>query len=409
MIFTIEHQCPQCGAPAELKETDRLFQCGFCRVKSYLAERHHFKYLLPHNTDANREWIYFPYWRFKGMLFACTAQGVKERFVDVSCQAAPSPHFPVSLGVRSQALKLQFLTREHRGRFVSVEREADSAMEGYQNQLVHQMKSEIFHQSFIGESLSLIYAPYYINNGLFDGVLDQPVGPRNFNADDLQNEIPDPSLKFLPTLCPQCGWDLKGAADARVLLCYNCRTQWLPAGKTFRKLPYACLRLDQKEIAETAYLPFWRIRPEVQGLNLANYTDLVRVANLPKAPREEWAQIGFHFWVPAFKVRPRTFLRLTSALTLSQPQGDLVPEMPAKNATHSANLPVTEAVDALKITLGDFIKPQHDWLPRLPELQITPRAFKLVYIPFRVDHHELIQPTLNFSVHKSLLNLAHNL
>ncbi|MGD9137268.1 MAG: hypothetical protein PVH42_10930, partial [Desulfobacterales bacterium] len=32
----IEYQCPQCGAPATIEETDRLFTCQFCRVNSYL-------------------------------------------------------------------------------------------------------------------------------------------------------------------------------------------------------------------------------------------------------------------------------------------------------------------------------------------------------------------------------------
>ncbi len=409
MIFTIEHQCPQCGAPAEFKETDRLFRCEFCRVKSYLTERNYFQYLLPHKADSSREWIYFPYWRFKGMLFACSGRGVKEKFVDVSCQAAVSHHFPISLGVRSQALKLRFLTPEYQGRFIKVERKAQSAIDSYQNQLVHSLKSPLYHQAHIGESASLIYAPYYVRNGLYDGVLEQPTGGSDFEADSLATETPDPSLKFIATLCPQCGWDLKGAADAQVLLCYNCRTAWLPAGGQFRNLPFSRLEMAGMDGAESAYLPFWRIRPDIQGLELANYADLVRVANLPRAIQPHWDQIDFHFWIPAFKVRPQTYLRLTSALTLGQPQGDLITELPPLKAVTSANLPVTEAVEALKVTLADFIKPQREWLPRLETLQITARAFKLVFIPFRVDHHELIQPAFSFGIQKSLLNLAHNL
>ena len=101
-------------------------------------------------------------------------------------------------------------------------------------------------------------------------------------------------------------------------------------------------------------------------------------------------------------------MRLTTSATLHQPQGELAPELPPPN-TPSPNLPVTEAVESLKVTLGNFIKPRREWLPRLGKLQVSARRFKLVFIPFRVDHHELIQPTLNFSIHKSLLNLAHNL
>ena len=56
--FIIEHQCPQCGAPAELEETDRLFQCGYCRVKSYLTIPDYFRYTLPHHAPAGKELIY---------------------------------------------------------------------------------------------------------------------------------------------------------------------------------------------------------------------------------------------------------------------------------------------------------------------------------------------------------------
>jgi hypothetical protein len=44
--FLIEYQCPQCGAPAILTETDRLFTCQFCRVKSYLLPGDYFRYVL---------------------------------------------------------------------------------------------------------------------------------------------------------------------------------------------------------------------------------------------------------------------------------------------------------------------------------------------------------------------------
>ncbi len=53
----IDYQCPQCGAPAELAETDRLFTCVFCRVKSYLLESGYFRYRLPHKAPAGQELI----------------------------------------------------------------------------------------------------------------------------------------------------------------------------------------------------------------------------------------------------------------------------------------------------------------------------------------------------------------
>ena len=101
--FLIEHQCPQCGAPAIMEETDRLFTCEFCRVKSYLVAEDVFRYLLPSQAPESKNLLYFPYWRFKGMLFSCAGSGIAHKFVDVSHQAVLSHLFPNSLGLRSQA------------------------------------------------------------------------------------------------------------------------------------------------------------------------------------------------------------------------------------------------------------------------------------------------------------------
>ena len=102
-----------------MEETDRLFACKFCRVKSYLEASGVFRYMLPSTAPASKELLYFPYWRFKGMLFSCAGNGVGHKFVDVSHQAVSSPIFPVSLGLRSQALKLKFVTPETEGKFVA--------------------------------------------------------------------------------------------------------------------------------------------------------------------------------------------------------------------------------------------------------------------------------------------------
>ena len=101
-----------------MEETDRLFTCEFCRVKSYLVAKDVFRYLLPGQAPESKDLLYFPYWRFKGMLFSCAATGVAYKFVDISHQAVLSHLFPVSLGLRSQALKLKFVNRKTAGRFL---------------------------------------------------------------------------------------------------------------------------------------------------------------------------------------------------------------------------------------------------------------------------------------------------
>jgi hypothetical protein len=119
--FLIEHQCPQCGAPAILEETDRLFDCEYCRVKSYLLQKDFFRYMLPNSAPENKDLVFFPYWRFKGTFFSCVESGINHRFMDISHQAVESRYFPISVGLRSQALKLNFVTPETRGLYFPVQ------------------------------------------------------------------------------------------------------------------------------------------------------------------------------------------------------------------------------------------------------------------------------------------------
>ena len=85
--YLVEHQCPQCGAPAILEETERLFACPFCRVRSYLLSRGAFRYFLPAKTPERHTLFYLPYWRLKGMWFSYHMEKTAHRFIDTSHQA----------------------------------------------------------------------------------------------------------------------------------------------------------------------------------------------------------------------------------------------------------------------------------------------------------------------------------
>lgn len=66
-------------------------------------------------------------------------------------------------------------------------------------------------------------------------------------------------------------------------------------------------------------IPFWRIKAEIAPIAMASYADLVRMGNLPKAVRKEWETKDLYFWTPAFKIRPKIFLRLNTQLAIAQP------------------------------------------------------------------------------------------
>jgi ribosomal protein L37AE/L43A len=404
----IEHQCPQCGAPAILKETDRFFSCEFCRVNSYLVQDKFFQYMLPNAAPKGKNMIFFPYWRFKGMLFSCVESGIKHRFIDVSYQAVESPFFPISLGLRSQALNLSFVTPEKSGYFLKPTFSFNKAMNIFKLRSSAELPAPVFHQSHIGDTISLIYSPFYEEGKIYDAVLNKALSslpPDDFNASSLPGGRPDCRIQFLPTLCPSCGWDLEGQRDTLILLCRNCNTTWQPTKNGLKAIKFATMPAKAEA---TIYLPFYRIKAEINGIKLDSYADLVRIANLPRAMKKEWKDREFHFWSPAFKVRPRVFIQLGRNITLSQPGREMGGELP-KAQLNPVTLPIEDAVESLTLSLAGFMKPEEDMLPILKDITIKPKRYLLVYMPFVEQYQEYVQPELYLAVNKNQLSLASNL
>ncbi len=342
------------------------------------------------------------------MLFSCAGNGLAHKFVDVSHQAVLSSLFPVSLGLRSQALKLQFVRPETTGRFLKPTRSFEQVVNNFEDRFGKSLPKPLLHQGHIGETVSLIYAPFYMQKRLYDAVLNQPVAaapPDPLDIEQLSAESPNWPIRFIATLCPQCGWDLEGERDSLVLLCKNCTSAWYPAGDKLKKIKFGKHASNDHD---AIYLPFWCIRPEISGLRLDNYADLIQVANIPKVIQPGWEDIGFQFWVPAFKVRPKIFLRLSTNLTLSQLQNELDEELPGRRH-HPITLPVTEAIESLKVNLASFIKPRTRLADILPGIDISAKSVVLVYVPFLEKHHEFIQPDIQFAINKNIMALSENL
>jgi hypothetical protein len=352
--------------------------------------------------------IYFPYWRFKGMLFSCLPEGTQAQFLDTSYQACPSPRFPVSLGLRSQALTLGLVTGQTPGYFVTPQTELQDVMAIFSRRFNRGLPHPPLHQAHIGETVSMIYAPYYLGDGLVDAILNQPLSkeaPSPWHPEDFPGGAARTRLQFIPTLCPNCGQDLAAPRDAQVLACEACRSLWQPAGSAFTAVPCAYVPAD---FANPLYLPFWRIKADVNGLPLNSYADLVRLGNLPKALQDAWERLPFRFWSPAFKVRPRVFLRLIQVLSTAMPPGHLERRLP-ENTCLTANLPVSEAVETLHTGLAGLIRPLERMAEILPHIDIKARKALLVYLPFKDRPHELVSDTLNLAVNKNQLSLAGNL
>ncbi len=397
--FSVELQCPQCGAPAELEETERLFDCPFCRVKSFLVGKSFFRYVLPDNAPKDADLIWIPYWRFRGMTFSFIDNDIRHRVADASIAAVQSSDIPRSLGLRSQTLKLRFLTNKENGQRIKPRLSLKEATDVFQSR--HDA-AKAAYQCHIGERVSLIYAPFYIDGTLFDGILNRALSGDPSRIAELTADRPTQEIRFVPTLCPACGWDLHGEAGTLALACRNCDTLWQAGGRELAPLPFSHIPSRDEN---AVYLPFWRIRADVSGILLNSYADLVRTANLPRAPQPEWEKTPFHFWSPAFKSAPQSYLRLGHNLTVSQPGESLSKKLP-KGRRHPVTLPVSEAVESLKITLAALVRPRKNLASRLLDMHIRPKRALLVYIPFKEGHHELIHPQYKVAVNRNMLKLS---
>jgi len=390
-----------------LEEADRLFQCQYCRVKSYLLAKQ-FRYVLPSHAPEDKELLYVPYWRFKGMRFSCLANGMEHQLIDVSHKAMDEEQFPRSVGLRSQTQKLRFAASHMKGRFLTPTLPFSDLIPIIDKRFNTSLSKPIAHQADIGDNLSIIYSPFYFDGSFIDAILNQPVTkklPDNFDVSAYAGSRLDWNMHFLPTLCPHCGWDMEGKRDSQVLICENCASMYKPGNNGFSKLTTVHLAGKGEHLR---YMPFWRIKADISHISLASHADLVREANLSRTIQPGMPNPAFHFWALAFKVRPQFFIKLSQAMTVAQPAGKFLKGIPSNNL-HPVNLPLKEGLESLKLTLSGMIKPRRKVLSLLPEIKIKPISYVLVYLPFIEKHHDLVQPEMNMAINKNMLAHATNL
>lgn len=403
--WQIEQSCPQCGAPITLAETDHILECPFCRTRLYLVPNGHFSYYLPPSPsmESKGELLYIPYWRFRGSSFTATLSGLSNRFVDTNTVALKTPGLQHSLGLRPQTLKLHFVAAETKGRFIKPELSLEQALPGLNN-----TNREVFHHAFIGEAVSLIYSPVVLHGkSFYDGILGRPLSsPGADFAETLPslNDAPKTGIKFVPTLCPYCGWEMEGDKKSLVMICKNCDSAWKPGGQTFEQVETAAIMPPQAD-ENTAYLPFWRMKPKFDGMDLTSYADLIRIANLPKAATADTKKAPLHFWSPAFKVNPPLYLRLCRQMTVFRPY-EYESEALPKNLFYQANLPLEEARDGIIMNLAQMIADKKRLYPRLRELSVSVEEYRLEYHPFFNEGRELIHPGMGVAINKTALSMG---
>jgi DNA-directed RNA polymerase subunit RPC12/RpoP len=425
--FQIEQQCPQCGAPIILDEADRILSCKFCRTRVYLAAEDIFRFYIP-PAEGLSETIYFiPYWRIKGLsytikekdmnrerqnsLFSYSISStirtidISNKYFDINFLSLDSKLLPHSLGLRPQAMKLKFMgSNESEGKFLKFSPTLrDNFINDYQTRT-----GGIHKEIFIGETASVIYSPVYCaNNRVYDALLKKPLDLQKRDVEIEQTLISATDEKwhveFLPLLCPDCGADLPGEKDALIVFCDNCHTAWNPSNKNFIRVKYCAWREAKDD--NITYLPFWQLKVKIAGFPLETYADLIKVANLPKAPAEVWTKTPFYFFAPAFKLNPALFLRWCRQLTSAPPPNDLIADFPVKKI-HPVTLPVNEALESSLLTLVSLTADKRNIAELLPSLNFTLEDSSLVLHPFKVSTGELVHTKLGFPMDMNALNMG---
>jgi len=261
-----------------------------------------------------------------------------------------------------------------------------------------------FHREFIGELGSLIYLPVFMRNReMVDGILGKVMGPKTDRMlDEAPSGVPDHwQIKPMSTLCPNCGNGLLGGRESLLLLCKICHIAWSPSsgGWVARKV-----EVVPGKDNSSVYLPFWMMKAAVEGIPLKSYADLARAANLPKMVRPEWERQEVYFWVPAFRLHPGLFLRLSKQMTLFQPLEKTEAVLP--NALlHPVTFSEESASASLKIHLAHLLTKKRDHFPRLNEICIRPAESILVFIPFASTGRELVHPQLGIGLQRQTLSL----
>ncbi|MFH2092662.1 MAG: hypothetical protein ABIJ31_09890 [Pseudomonadota bacterium] len=398
--FQIELECPQCGAPVVLDETECIIQCNFCRTRHILQSYPYPCYYIEPGQDnkyAKLQVTYIPYWRFKGLEFTLGGPQSNFRIIDHSYLAVDKNGVPPSLGLRSQTQKLKFIKKKITGSFLppGITRK----------DILRQIAGKADQKAHIGEILSLIFMPFYQDtDSVYDGLSGEKIDlhPSELLAD---KQSPAIHLDFTPALCPNCGWDLKGETDSLVLSCNNCMRFWLVHKKKLNNITPLFYGLGPKT---DMLLPFWRFQIESKVLDCSTHAHLITMANLSKVIRKTDETHPLYFYIPAFKINPKLFLRIGRQTTLAQIEPAKTSRLPATDL-YPVNLSLEEGFQAVVPLLLDLCTHKEETWNLLKNEKPEAKSFCLIYLSFRAAGNELIQDNLGVALPANSLRFGRNL
>ena len=443
MDIKVEQACPQCGAPIVIRETDRLLTCPYCEVKNFMRSNGAFRYYLPPQGENNRDKsiVYVPYFRFKGNIFVINEAGIGYKVMDTTQIGMDLYGLPPSLGIRPQAMPVKRLLPQTPGRYLSLTTRARTVLEKairltplrverretvrkpvtYDGENVvydistkiktveYSSHSRFLHRAFIGETVSFVYLPVEAGEeDILDGVTGSPLLRRDqVSGNLLQGKPFNPrwQVQFMSTLCPRCGWSLDGEGDSLLMTCKNCDTAWSLGREKLEEVNWQMVPGDRRT---ALYLGFWKISGQIPALDIRSFGDFIRRTNQPMIVRSAWDQQKMSFWIPAFKLRPKVFLRVGRQATIGQWR--LTPrEGHVQDNLYAVTLPASEAKQSVKVILAASAASRKKIFPFLPKVRLQDATATLVYLPFVDKGHDWYQPQSGITVAKTVLRFGRSL
>lgn len=397
MDLNIAQSCPSCGATLTVHEDDRLIRCSYCDSNNYRIGNSSARYLLPQlgrQQIEPRDLLYIPYLRFRGAIFYVRGLEVEHKIVDTSCLGIHAKGLNPSLGMRPQAIPLQPVVSAVEGNFVRqsiATKEAFIQAAKIPDLFRKESKSTVYHRAFIGETVSCIYLPCYRQDDrLVDGVDDRDLGDFAYFANQLKQSSKaklswEPA--FINTECPSCGGTLEGESDSIVLQCNNCEKLWQEKNTVFVPVQSEVIGDDESGVQ---HLPFWKLRIKSEKGELNNYRDFLKFTNQPIFIKGTDAASDLILYIPAFKLRPKSFLQVATQVSLSQFRLEKGRERRAKRQ-HPVTLPWTEAFQGVKSIIAACTVAREKRLPLLSKMKIHLIDQALTYLPFDSQGHDMIE------------------
>jgi hypothetical protein len=360
----------------------------------------------PHASLRMEDLFFVPYWHLRGAHYRVHFSETESTFLDTSSLASSAPGLPVTLGVRAQAMAMRIAAEGVEGSFVrptlaygDMLSRTEGTVRAFSGS---DRRAGAYLTSFVGEAVSLIYAPVLPEaRGLADAVLNRPFpSSRTVSSEDFGtlDDTGSWAVSFLPAICPECGWDMPGERQSRVLLCTNCDRAWQVEGGRFVPLSFASMEGGGDEA-----LPFWRLEVEIDGVKLDSYADLAALANLPRAVLDEWHRRRPAFWAPAFRSRPRLFLRLARQLTVFEPEEQIMAPRVPPGKIHPVTIDHEAALESVRLTLAELAAPRKNVLPLLKGVKVKLLDRRLVYLPFSARGGDLTHEALGVSMRRNAL------